>query len=209
MVVEFNERVKEYIRSSFEDLERNVILKVFISKDKKRCLYFNEALELASKVASLSRMVSLKVFDVDEDKSASSKYSVELAPTILIHCEEEEYGVRFIGIPAEYEFKVFIDDIVDVSRGTVDLDPQTRALVQSIKSKARVMVFVTPSCPYCPLAVRTAHKFAVLNKHIIADAVESYEFSELAERYNVLTVPKIVINESVEFEGAVPERYFI
>ncbi len=42
-----------------------------------------------------------------------------------------------------------------------------------------------------------------------ADIVEASEFPELAQRYNVYAVPKIVINDSVEFVGAQPEPQFI
>jgi predicted DsbA family dithiol-disulfide isomerase len=38
-----------------------------------------------------------------------------------------------------------------------------------------------------------------------ADIVEAGEFPELAERYNVYAVPKVVINDTVEFVGAQPE----
>ena len=42
-----------------------------------------------------------------------------------------------------------------------------------------------------------------------ADIVEASEFPELAERYNVYAVPKIVINETTEFVGAQPEAQFV
>lgn len=42
-----------------------------------------------------------------------------------------------------------------------------------------------------------------------ADIVEAGEFPDLAERYNVYAVPKIVINDSVEFVGAQPEPQFL
>jgi len=35
--------------------------------------------------------------------------------------------------------------------------------------------------------------------------VEAGEFPELAQRYNVYAVPKVVINDTVEFVGAQPE----
>lgn len=35
--------------------------------------------------------------------------------------------------------------------------------------------------------------------------MEAGEFPELAERYNVYAVPKVVINDTVEFVGAQPE----
>jgi len=42
-----------------------------------------------------------------------------------------------------------------------------------------------------------------------ADMVEAMEFPELADRYNVMGVPRIVINEDWHIEGAVPEEYML
>jgi len=50
---------------------------------------------------------------------------------------------------------------------------------------------------------------AVASERISADVVEITEFPELAQRYHVYGVPKVVINETVEFEGALPEPRFL
>ncbi|OLD98841.1 MAG: glutaredoxin [Cyanobacteria bacterium 13_1_40CM_2_61_4] len=47
------------------------------------------------------------------------------------------------------------------------------------------------------------------NAHITADVVEVSEFIDLAQRYNVQGVPKTVINDRVEFTGALPEPRFV
>jgi len=47
------------------------------------------------------------------------------------------------------------------------------------------------------------------NENIVADAVDATEFPELSRRYQVMSVPKIVINDRVEFVGAQPEAAFI
>ena len=39
--------------------------------------------------------------------------------------------------------------------------------------------------------------------------VESVEFPQLAQRYAVMSVPKVVMNEKIEFEGALPEEHFV
>jgi predicted DsbA family dithiol-disulfide isomerase len=41
------------------------------------------------------------------------------------------------------------------------------------------------------------------------DAVDAFEFRELAMRFQVMGVPKIVFNDRVELEGAVPEAVFL
>jgi len=54
-----------------------------------------------------------------------------------------------------------------------------------------------------------AHKLAIENEHITADVIEVSEFIDLAQRYQVQGVPKTVINDRVEFAGALPEPRFV
>jgi predicted DsbA family dithiol-disulfide isomerase len=53
--------------------------------------------------------------------------------------------------------------------------------------------------------VRLAHKLAIENERVRADAIEAMEFPHLAVKYNVRGVPRIVINETIHIEGAIPE----
>lgn len=50
---------------------------------------------------------------------------------------------------------------------------------------------------------------AVESEFVTADVIEATEFPDLVRRYNVRGVPKIVINDSVEFVGALPENQFL
>jgi len=50
---------------------------------------------------------------------------------------------------------------------------------------------------------------AIASPRITAECIEATEFPELSQRYRVMAVPKIVINDTVEFEGALPEREFL
>ena len=50
---------------------------------------------------------------------------------------------------------------------------------------------------------------AVESQRVTADIVEANEFPDLAERYNVRGVPKVVVNESAAFVGAQPEARFL
>ena len=76
-------------------------------------------------------------------------------------------------------------------------------------SSKKVTVYSTPTCPYCTMAVRLAHQFALVSPKIKADMVESTEFPHLAHKFNVAGVPKTVINETVTIDGAVPEDVFL
>jgi len=50
---------------------------------------------------------------------------------------------------------------------------------------------------------------AVESEHVTADVIEAQEFPDLARKYAVRGVPKIVINENTEFVGALPEDQYL
>jgi predicted DsbA family dithiol-disulfide isomerase len=57
--------------------------------------------------------------------------------------------------------------------------------------------------------VLLAHKLALESDHITADMVEASEFPHLAAKYHVYGVPRTVINEVIQIEGAVPENVLV
>lgn len=54
-----------------------------------------------------------------------------------------------------------------------------------------------------------AHKLAFASEHVSADMVEASEFPHLATKYQVYGVPRTVINEVIQIEGAVPENVLV
>jgi hypothetical protein len=50
---------------------------------------------------------------------------------------------------------------------------------------------------------------AIASDKVRAECIEANQFPELSQRYRVSAVPKIVINDRVEFEGALPEPEFL
>jgi hypothetical protein len=53
--------------------------------------------------------------------------------------------------------------------------------------------------------VTLAHHLAIASEFVTADMVEAIEFPHLSIKYNVMGVPRSVINETVHQEGAAPE----
>jgi predicted DsbA family dithiol-disulfide isomerase len=53
--------------------------------------------------------------------------------------------------------------------------------------------------------VLLAFQMAIQSELITADMVEVMEFPDLATKYEVMGVPRTVINETIHIEGAVPE----
>lgn len=57
--------------------------------------------------------------------------------------------------------------------------------------------------------MRLAQHMSIASDRVRSECVEANEFPELSQRYQVMAVPKIVINDRVEFEGAIPELDFV
>ena len=46
-------------------------------------------------------------------------------------------------------------------------------------------------------------------QRVTADVIEANEFPEMSEQYGVSAVPRVVINDQMYFEGALPEEAFL
>jgi len=197
---------QKQLRKQFKELDGNVKLIVFTQE--MECQYCKETRQLAKDIAELSDNISLKVYDFVADKDKVEKYKIDKIPAVVVE-GKKDYGIRFYGIPAGYEFTSLINSIIAVSKGKSDLSEETKAALKQLKDEVRIQVFITLTCPYCPGAVEMAHKLAIESDLITGDMVESAEFPHLAQKYSVMAVPKVVVNEDVQFEGALPEKEFV
>jgi glutaredoxin-like protein len=205
-MVFIGERDRKAIQKEFEALERPVKLVLFT--EELNCQYCRETKQLLEEVTSLSDKLSLETYNLHTDKEKAAEFGVAQTPATVI-MNGKDYGIRYFGIPSGYEFGSLIEDILDVSRAESGLKPETKAALAKIAEPLLIRVFVTPTCPYCPRAVRLAHKMAMENDLIRADMIEATEFPELSNRYGVMAVPRVVINEDHYFEGALPEAAFL
>ena len=57
--------------------------------------------------------------------------------------------------------------------------------------------------------MRLAQHMAIASDKVRAECIEANEFPEISQRYRVMAVPKVVINDRVEFEGAFPEPEYL
>lgn len=166
--------------------------------------------QLAQEVVGASEgKVVLEQHNLEAEPSVAQEYRIELAPAIVVRLEEKDYGIRYLGIPAGFEFASLIGAIEDVGRGDPNLSPDSRLRLANLNRPVHIRVFVTYGCPYCPGAVRLAYKLAMASDLITAEGISSEEFPELANRFGVMAVPKTVVNDKHSFEGALPEPQFV
>jgi glutaredoxin-like protein len=198
---------KKYLQDRFEKEMEEEIKIIYFTQDFE-CQFCKETRQILEEIAALSDKIKLEVHEFDKEKEIAKKYGVDKIPATLIF-GKKEYGIRFFGIPSGYEFSTLIEDIIHASTGKTNLKEEIKEEIKKIEQPLHIQVFVTPTCPYCPTMVHIAHQMAVENGNIRADMIEAIEFPHLAQKYNVMGVPKTVINDKREIVGAVPEDAFL
>ncbi len=199
---------RQTLQQRFSGLPNTVKLVVFTTNAQP------ETSELLSQIAQElvsvgSSKITLEQHSLEAEPAVAQDYNITLAPAIVVRTEEKDYGVRYLGIPAGFEFASLVGAIEDVGKGDPGLSPDSRLMLANLRNPVHIRVFVTYGCPYCPAAVRLAHKLAMASDLITAEGVSSEEFPELANQFGVMAVPKTVINDRHSFEGALPEPAFV
>lgn len=209
-----SEKDRNYLKDIFaKELSNDVRLLFFTQKSGLiipgvECEFCRETGDLLKELSETSNKIKLEVYDFMTDEADVKKYNIKRIPAIVI-AGEEDYGIRFYGIPSGYEFSSLIETIIDVSKKETKLSKDVKERLAKINKEINIQVFVTPTCPYCPRMVHTAYQFALENKYITAEGIEVIEFPQLGNYYNVSGVPKTVINDKEEIVGAVPEIAFL
>ncbi|MGA1875138.1 MAG: protein disulfide oxidoreductase [bacterium] len=201
-----NSEVQSIVKDRFTHLQERVRITTFTQEFE--CQFCREARSLNEELASLTDKIDLEVFDLQKNRIEAERYHIEEIPATAIS-GDKDYGIRFYGVSGGYEFTSFLEAIMMVSRRESGLSAESKMRLQGWKKPTRIRVFTTLTCPYCPQAVSLAHKMALENDFIAAEMIEIGEFPHLANKYQVYGVPKVVINEIIQFEGALPEAQFL
>ena len=179
-------------------------VKIVVFTQEMPCASCRETVELAQELARISPKIRVEIYDYVKDQMKVKEFRIDKIPAMVV-MGSKDYGIRFYGVPIGYEFTSLIGAITDASKGESGLSQKTKDLLRTIDQSVHIQVFVTPTCPFCSAAVRLAHKLAIESDMIWSDMIEANEFVTLAQKYGVMSVPKIVINERFEVGGAVPE----
>lgn len=165
--------------------------------------------QLLEELVGLSERIHLEIHDFKAEAELAAQRGIEKIPATTVRGTDGGERVRFFGVPAGYEFTTLLEDILEVGGAGSQLSEESRAAVAGLEGDVHIQVFVTPTCPYCPAAVRMGHQLALASERVTADMVMATEFPHLGQRYGVMAVPKIVINETRAFDGVLSEELFL
>ena len=131
---------------------------------------------------------------VQESNSASD--SAALLPFVEVLTDSgEKTGLAFHGVPGGHEFTSFILGLYNAAGPGQPLDPTIRERILAIDHKVQMQILVSLSCTMCPDLVAAAQRIASLNPLVTAEVYDIAHFPDLKEKYNVMSVPCLVINQ--------------
>ena len=183
-------------------------VRLVLFTQESECQFCKDALGLAQELGGLSDRLSLEVYDLQKDVTKAAEYHVDKVPAFVV-AGEKDYGIRYYGVPAGFEFTTLLTLVELVGSRDSGLKPESRAKLSSLTSPADIQMFVTLTCPVCPGAAATAARFALESDKVSLSIIDATAFPQLAGLYNVMAVPRTVVNRGHSFEGAMPEERFI
>jgi alkyl hydroperoxide reductase subunit AhpF len=99
---------------------------------------------MLEEVSGLSDKLSLEVHDFVGEADLAKKHGVDKIPaTVLLG--DRDYGIRFYGVPAGYEFNVLIEDIVDVGKRNPGLSKEVMTELSKVDKPVHMQVLISPT----------------------------------------------------------------
>jgi glutaredoxin-like protein len=215
----FTPEVQSALQDALKDMKNPVDIYVFIDSKDNNCNYC----EVTKKFVEFVRDAApkdnngdslLKVNIIDKANGGEKQFEefkVSRVPTVAFL----KGYIRWTGAPLGEEIRALVETIVRLSQGESGLSPDTiSAIKDKLNGQVKVEVVVTPSCPYCPYAALLSHMVAyeackAEKCNVLSEVVEAYENQDIAEKYQVMSVPALAVNESVEFIGVPNEENFV
>lgn len=185
------ENVMERIRKAFSSLQRKVVLEGLLDD------------------SDLSRKVETFLHEIaDAHENVSVRFNKEPSykegqwyPAIRILNEGGDFlRAQFHGVPGGHELDSFLET-VKAAGGAGEEQGEALVKARQLGDKLNLKILVTLSCTMCPDLVMAAQRIAMENPLVEAEIFDVVHYPALMEKYHVMSVPCLVINDEQIYFG--------
>lgn len=178
----FSSDMTQQLSGVFEKMARPLLLK--LSLDDRPVS--KELEQFIRELAMLTDKLRLEITDSRED-----------APCVeLCLADGASTGLAFHGVPSGHEFTSFVLGLYNAAGPGQPLDEETKKRIAEITRPVDMKLLVTLSCSMCPDLVQAAQRIAAENPNITAHVYDIHHFEDLKNKYHVMSVPCLVINDT-------------
>ena len=194
----FDSNTISQLKSVFDRMQRSLVFKLTLD-DRP----ISQELEAYCKqIVSLTDKITIgSTTKVSTSNASGDTDSDVYAPSVHIFTADgNDTGLAFHGVPGGHEFTPFVLGLYNAAGPGRALDDATRTAIQAIKKPTKIQVLTSLTCTMCPDTVVAAQHIASLNNAISAEVYDVSHFGQLKDRYNVMSVPCIIINDGEKIE---------
>lgn len=179
----FSADIVNQLSSVFSKMEKSLILK--LSLDDRPV-----SEELKSYMEGMAALTDKLVIEVLENSK-----EMEL-PCVRVCFEDgTDTGLAFHGVPGGHEFTSFVLGLYNAAGPGQALDESITGRIDAIHKEVKMQVMVSLSCTMCPELVTAAQRIAAANPLVKTEIYDLNHFPELKDKYQVMSVPCLVIND--------------
>ena len=186
----FTNEMRQQLDTVFSRMARPLLLK--ISLDRRPV---SEELEqFITALVALSDKLEMEV----SDRQAEGNF----APCVeACQADGTPTGLAFHGVPSGHEFTSFVLGLYNAAGPGQAIDEDTKRQIEAITEAVDIKILVTLSCTMCPDLVVATQRIAAQKPNVTAHVYDIRHFEELKNRYNVMSVPCMIVNEDKVFFG--------
>lgn len=196
----FTGEMRMQLETVFSRMAQPLILKLFLDERP-----VSEELEqYAAALAGMTDKLSVIRAEANELEAEPERPCVR-----ILRFDGAETGLAFHGVPGGHEFTSFVLGLYNAAGPGQSVETEVLQRIEAIAAPARMQVFVSLTCTMCPELVTAAQRIAALNERVTAEVYDLNHFPELKEKYNVMSVPCLVLNGGQVSFGKKPIRQLL
>lgn len=179
----FTEDMLAQLKGVFEKMEQPLLLRLYLddrSVSRELEGYMEALAELTEKI------------QVERRKAEAEGH---LPCVRICLADGTDTGLVFHGVPGGHEFTSFVLGLYNVAGPGQMLDPVTEQKIREITRPVHIRVMVSLSCTMCPELVTAVWKISAVSPYVTAEIFDLNHFQDMKEKYQVMSVPCMVIDE--------------
>ncbi|OGQ88211.1 MAG: pyridine nucleotide-disulfide oxidoreductase [Deltaproteobacteria bacterium RIFOXYD12_FULL_56_24] len=200
------EEAKKQLRHFFAEMPHPIPLVLFCDPAGKNEPFAEGARQVIRAIRELTDKVTLREYPLDHE--LAKEWGISRSPTLVF--APEAYKIRWLGAPLGHEAQTFMEALSIIGYQEPGLSKEALKVLAKLDSPRAIKIFVSPTCPYCPLVAVNGIRAAVARPDLITlEIIDILANPDLADKYAAQSVPQAFANEKLVGLGAQPEELFV
>jgi len=193
---------KRMIREEIKKLTKPVTLNVVTSSENlQKSIYMIETLDIYQK--NSNGLITIKEHRLRSNSEFIEKYDIQRTPAILIINDQEQELIRYLAVPMGAEIQPFVQALMVLTGAPNYYKAMIKKNLEKI-NPSTIQAMITETCPYCPTILSICSQFALASEGKIRTIiVDIMAHPDIGDKYNISTVPYVVVNDKHPLIGNV------